>query len=301
MAYTLLHGEFVIRYDNRPLNQGPQPDGDTVKFKPTDPKLLKGLRQISGIPPDINTLGTISVRLEAIDALETHFKQTHQELDGGKLARDTLLAYLGFKDVVFVGNNVESANHDQLPGYVLSNGIDANGRLIGFIFKGSNNEPGRDGSTVTLDTEHLDKSVNAKLLSDGHVYPAFYGTLSPNLRDHLAAKSKAARTAKKGIWPRSTADTTNGAAKISDVESLTTLVLWPKLFRRLVDFLSSNHNGLSGFDAWLRRDPIKRDDSIFRLDINKHARFHDIITVDGDRIKINVEFEQVVFDPDPVS
>lgn len=34
MSYTLLRGEFVIRYPDLP-REGPEPDGDTVKFAPT--------------------------------------------------------------------------------------------------------------------------------------------------------------------------------------------------------------------------------------------------------------------------
>ena len=78
----------------------------------------------------------ISVRLEAIGALETHFGETHQELAGANAARDELLRHLGFINVTFfpdLPNKVHSADQDALRGHVLSNGIDGNGRLIGFI------------------------------------------------------------------------------------------------------------------------------------------------------------------------
>ena len=301
MDYTLLYGQFVIRYPDIP-NQGPEPDGDTIKFLPDDPQLVMDLPRISGRPPHINKRG-ISVRLEAIDALETHFNNTHQWLYGANMARDKLLAYLGFKNVVFLEghrNKIKSASHDSLPGYVLSNGIDANGRVIGFVFKGSDDGHGEDGSTITVDTMLLDESINTKLLADGQVYPAFYGTLPARLREHLASKSQAARDAKKGIWPRSTADL-RGAAKVFGSESLKELVMWPKLFRRLVVFLSKNNKDLEGFDKWLREDPVNRDDRVFLLDTNTHANFHNIVTIDGDTIKLNVEFEKVVIEPDPVN
>lgn len=300
MDYTLLYGQFVIRYPDIP-NQGPEPDGDTIKFLPDDPQLVMDLPRISGRPPQINKRG-ISVRLEAIDALETHFNNTHQWLDGANVARDKLLAYLGFENVVFLEdhpNKIESASHDSLPGYVLSNGIDANGRVIGFVFKGSDDGPGEDGSTIAVDTMLLDESINTKLLADGQVYPAFYGTLPERLREHLASKSQAARAAKKGIWPRSTADSKR-VAEVFGSESLEELVMWPKLFRRLVVFFSTN-KGLEGFDKWLRRDPVNRDDRVFLLDTNTHANFHNIVTIDGDTIKLNVEFEKVVIEPDPVN
>ena len=80
MPYTLLAGDFVIRYPDLPRG-GPEPDGDTVKFAPDSPALVERLRRLSGNAPDLNARG-ISVRLEAIDALETHFAETHQELAG---------------------------------------------------------------------------------------------------------------------------------------------------------------------------------------------------------------------------
>jgi endonuclease YncB( thermonuclease family) len=138
MTYTVLRGRFVIRYADLP-RQGPQPDGDTVKFQPDTPALVEALPRPSGRPPGLNSRG-ISVRLEAIDALETHFADTHQELAGANAARDELLSRLGFTNVQYYAdmpNVVQSADQDSLRGHVLSNGIDANGRMIGFVFPGA--------------------------------------------------------------------------------------------------------------------------------------------------------------------
>jgi hypothetical protein len=99
MPYTLLRGSFVIRYPDLP-RQGPEPDGDTIKFRPDTPALVEALPRRSGVPPDINARG-ISARLEAIDTLETHFQETHQELAGANAARDELLRRLGFTNVRF--------------------------------------------------------------------------------------------------------------------------------------------------------------------------------------------------------
>src|SRR6478672_4153443 len=129
MPLTVLRVHFFIRSPYLPL-QGPEPDGDTVKFRPDTPGLVEMLPRRSGRPPGLNSRG-ISVRLETIDALETHFAETHQELAGTNAARDALLARLGFTNVVFFAdqpNKVASADADELRGYVLSNGIDANGR-----------------------------------------------------------------------------------------------------------------------------------------------------------------------------
>jgi hypothetical protein len=138
------------------------------------------------------------VRLEAIDALETHFEETHQELAGANAARDALLVELGFTNVVFFNdlpNKVQSADQDSIRGHVLSNGIDANGRLIAFIYPGDH--PGPDGAAVFVDPALVDRSVNARLLAASLVYPAFYATLPADLRTHLAGVSQAARDARR--------------------------------------------------------------------------------------------------------
>jgi endonuclease YncB( thermonuclease family) len=297
MSYTLLRGEFVIRYPDLPRG-GPEPDGDTIKFAPDSPMLVEGLPQISGHSPDINPRG-ISVRLEAIDALETHFSETHQELVGADAARDALLERLGFTGVQFfpdLPNKVESADQNRLSGHALSNGIDANGRMIGFVYPGDPPEP--DGTRVFLDEQRAGRSVNAGLLADGSAYPAFYATLPADLRDHFAGLSRAARAAGLGIWARSTADP-DGPARIADLDALEQLVLWPKLFRRLVPYLALGSPGFDGFDAWLRDAPVDRDDAVFLLGPRTPGRLHDVIQAAGDSVQLTVWPEDFVITPDP--
>ncbi len=297
MTYTVLRGQFVIRYADLP-RQGPEPDGDTVKFRPDTPALVETLPRRSGRPPDINGRG-ISVRLEAIDALETHFAETHQELAGANAARDELLRLLGFTNVTFfpdLPNKVASADQDSLRGYVLSNGIDANGRLIGFVYPGEH--PGPDGATVFIDDTLVDRSANAALLSAGHAYPAFYATLPATLRSHLAEASRAARAAQAGLWPRSVADP-DGTATVAGLSALQQLVCWPKLFRRIVPYLATGATSFDGFDAWLRADPVNRDDALFLLDRLEAANMHDVVHAAGQRIQLTVWPEQFIIDPDP--
>jgi endonuclease YncB( thermonuclease family) len=297
MPYTLLRGKFVIRYADVP-QEGPEPDGDTVKFMPDTPALVEALPRRSGRPPRINSRG-ISVRLEAIDALETHFAETHQQLASANRARDVLLDKLGFTNVRFFDdrpNKVESADQDSLAGYVLSNGIDANGRLIGFIHPGV--PEGGDGASVYVREADVDASVNGHLLAAGLVYPAFYGTLPASLREHLAGASRAARTANMGIWAHSTADP-DGPATIRSVEDLKALVIWPKLFRRLVPYLAAGNTSFDGFDAWLRADPVDRDDTLLFLNPVEAGNMHDLVTASGHRIRINRWPEDFIIEPDP--
>jgi endonuclease YncB( thermonuclease family) len=297
MPYTLLTGEFVIRYPDLPRS-GPQPDGDTVKFAPDSPPLVQTLPRPSGGGPDINERG-ISVRLEAIDALETHFEGAHQELAAANAARDELLRALGFTGVTFfpdLPNTVASADQDRVRGHVLSNGIDANGRMIGFVEPGEATEP--DGTQVFLDVTRARGSVNAALLAAGLAYPALYSTLPASLRVEFAQAAREARAAGAGLWPRATADP-EGAAQIADLAALEGLVLWPKLFRRLVPYLAEGASGFDGFDAWLRADPVNRDDQIVLVGRTEPARLHDVVEAAGDHVQLTAWPEDFVITPDP--
>ncbi|HEX4815783.1 MAG TPA: lamin tail domain-containing protein [Nonomuraea sp.] len=299
MSYTLLRGMFVIRYADLPRG-GPEPDGDTVKFLPDSPALVEGLPRHSGKPPNINRRG-ISVRLEAIDALETHFAETHQEPAGARAARDELLRLLGFTNIRYwddLPDKVRSADQDAVRGHVLTNGVDANGRLIAFAYAGDHAAP--DGTSVFLDGPLLDDSVNAALLAAGLVYPAFYATLPADLRTHLAEMSAAARdkALPTGIWPRSTADP-DGPAVVADLAAAEQLVMWPKLFRRIVPYLAEGFQDFDGFDAWLRADPVHRDDELFLIDRLERGNLHDVVRASGQQVQLTVWPERFIIDPDP--
>jgi Lamin Tail Domain len=153
---------------------------------------------------------------------------------------------------------------------------------------------------VFVDAPLLDRSLNARLLAAGHAYPAFYGTLPAELRDHLATLSTAARAAQPpaGLWARATGDP-NGAATVADLASLEALVLWPKLFRRLVPYLAAGHASFDAFDAFLRADPVNRDDKLFLLDRLEPGNMHDVVRGAGNQIQLTVFPERFIIEPDP--
>ena len=168
--------------------------------------------------------------------------------------------------------------------------------MIGFVYPGDAPEP--DGATVFLEPPRADESVNARLLAAGLAYPAFYTTLPAQLRTRFAEQSRAARAAGAGIWPRATADP-NGAADIADLAALEQLVLWPKLFRRLVPYLAAGFGDFDGLDAWLRADPVDRDDELFLLDRAEPGNLHDVIRASGDSLRLTMWPEDFIIRPDP--
>src|SRR3954449_3491251 len=197
MPMTLVKGDYRI--------VGASPDGDSVRFYPQDP----GVWAAAGIVVRTNSTGGVQLRLDAIDALETHYTPPHatspwrQPADLGDGAASALLDLLGFRNVVRDERGyVTSATPEQTPGYILTRFADKYGRAVATAFPGRRRGRAVDGSSIYLDVDELHRSVNYQLLATGSVYPTFYSKLYVDLRDDLAATAVAARTAGGGCGPR---------------------------------------------------------------------------------------------------
>jgi endonuclease YncB( thermonuclease family) len=295
--YTLIKGNFFIRYADHP-RQGPQPDGDTITFHADDIALVRDLPRLSGRGPNVNARGNIPVRYEGIDALETHFEGAHQQLQFANAARGENLRLLGFTNVVFfddLPNNVQSADHDSMPGYVIANGIESNGRMLGLVYSGTTTSP--DGDNIFVDPALLDQSVNARLVAAGLAYMEPYDTMPMELIEHFRDVIAQARQANAGLFAAESVNITRSAT-IADLAGLQGLVMWPKLFRRLAAYFSQGHAGLAEFDGWIRDDPVGRDDSL-RLPNGEKANMHDAYSVTGNSLKLNFNPEDLLIAPDP--
>jgi hypothetical protein len=297
LRYTLIKGQYSIHNPSLP-RQGPQPDGDTITFIPDSIALVQGLRRLSGRAPDIRG-GHINVRYEGIDALETHFQGAHQNVTFANAARDRNLARVGFTNVVFfpdLPNVVQSVDVNPLRGYVIANGIESNGRLLGLVYGGTT--PRADGAKVFVDEAILTKSVNATLVDAGLVYVEPYDSMPMSLVQVLRARVAAARAgAQGGMWPQE-AITTTTAARIASLADAQGLVMWPKLFRRLATYFQEGHAGLGNFDAWIRDDLVQRDDSL-RLPDGEKGNMHDTYVIEGDNLRLQFRPEELLIAPDP--
>jgi endonuclease YncB( thermonuclease family) len=299
MSYTLIKGSFHIHYPASPRN-GPEPDGDTLKFQPDDRALIAALPKPNQ-PASFNRDGITSIRFEGIDALETHFDvggdEYHQNLELALVARDALLARAGFGAVSFFAAHpfkVETVQNHPIRGHILSNGLDTYGRTIAFAFAGEH--AGVDGTRVFVTPQMLDASLNLFMLREGHAYAAFYLTLPAELRAHLREVAIEARRARRGLWPQATA-TTELEARIGGLVDLQQLVLWPKLFRRLAPYFQEGHADFAALDAWLRQDPRNRDDRLLLPNLEL-GNMHDLIVEDANRVRLAYAPEDVVIVPD---
>lgn len=298
MSYKLIKGEFHIHYPDRP-SQGPEPDGDTLKFKPDNPALVNAIHKPGSLGPQFNGRMMINLRFEGIDALETHFSGMHQQMQWAEAARDFMLARVGFAHVKFFeppGSpfKVQEVAPHPLRGYVLARTLDGHGRIVAFVYPGE--VTAVDGANVFVDQALVADSVNAHLLLQGLAYPAFYTTLPIALNETLAHLAAAARQNNRGLWPAAH-DQPGAWMTIPDLPTLQTLVMWPKLFRRLAGYFGAGNVGLDHFDAWMRADPVHRDDRLILPD-RELGNMHDVIEIAGDRIRLRYQTEELIIVPD---
>ena len=63
---------------------------------------------------------------------------------------------------------------------------------------------------------------------------------------------------RRRFWPSETVGS-GAAARPASVADLENMVIFPKLYRRLVDFFTDNHTDLAAFDTWIRAQPDRDD------------------------------------------
>jgi endonuclease YncB( thermonuclease family) len=292
--YVLISGEFYVLYPDLPRN-GPEPDGDTISFLPDHDDLVWALPRFNGRPPDRKHLGTYSVRFEGIDALETHFQNQHQNLEFANAARNRMLSEVGFTQVDFFPdrpNKVQAAQPHPLPGHILATGIEANGRIVAQVYPGPADPGLTDGDRVFVEEALLDRSVNAALVRAGLAYAELYSTMPFPLIGHMQDLVSQARTAGAGFWPREDVGITNPAQPTS-VADLTDLVIFPKLYRRLVDYFTDQHTDLAAFDTWIRAQPDRDDPA--QLPTGERGNLHDLYQVDANGVSLRLLPEQLIF------
>ena len=269
---------------------GTEPDGDSIRFVPDDPTQWARVAGMNRVR--VNSSGGAQLRLDAIDALETHYtplagSRLHQPLAFAHAARDELLSWLGFRGIVRTGEKITAVAEDSVPGFVLTGGADLYGRCIAFAGRGA---PPAGGDLLDVGPGLLRRTANHRLLAAGLAYPTFYLGLPAELRGALTTAVAGARPA-QGLWPQ---DVTQDGVEVAGLATITDeAVLLPKLFRRLADFLHLNGEdpSLAGFAAYL----TQRDDRVLVLDDARYTTFAEVVEVRGQRIRLTVAPEQLVF------
>jgi hypothetical protein len=268
-----------------------EPDGDSIRFYPDDPAQWERVPGEHAV--QTNATGGAQIRLDGIDALETHYSPRgsaplHEPLALAHQAADELLRWLGFRGVQRDGEEVTGATPDRLPGFLLTRGADLYGRCVALAGRGD--PPGRSGAQVNVNLTLLRRTANHRLMATGLAYPTFYLKLFPDLRRELAKQAQQARP-KSGVWAL------DRTQKGIEVESLATLtddaVILPKLFRRLVDYLTLNDDdpSLAGFPAYL----AQREDRVFILSTGHYTGFDYVVEVKKQVLRLTTAPEDLVF------
>ena len=270
-----------------------EPDGDSVRFVPTDPAEWDKVPGIHRVRP--NAHGGAQLRLDGIDALETHYAPPgghtlHQPLGLAHHAAADLLAWIGFRDVVRDGEKVTTVRKDALPGFVLTRTADVHGRCVALLGRGD--PPFPSGQQAMVNVALTRRTANHRLIKTGVAYPTFYSKLYFDLRDELAKQAVAARKAGKGVYAD---DLTQRGVRVEALGTLTDhAVILPKLFRRLVDYLQLNGDdpSLAGFKSYL----AQRDDRLYIIPNAQKTSLDTIVEVDGQTVKLTRPPEELIFD-----
>lgn len=286
MSAWLINGTYRVT--------GGVPSGDSVRFYPDDPHAFSSL----GIGVRTNAAGGARLRLAGIDALEISYTPRgsatswHQPAELGAAGAIALATALGFDDVVRAdGGAVITGVPEAAPGHVLALGADVHGRLVGFAYP-ARRRGAPDLSSVSLDGAGVRDSVNWMLVRQGLAYPMGFGRLSPEMRVELFAAAAHARGQQRGVWPH---DATHGGFRLTDREQLQDdVVLLPRLFRRLADYLDLEGPAgvsLSGFPAYL----AARTDRLVILPEGRVTGFQAVVEVRQQQVRLTVPLEHLVF------
>jgi endonuclease YncB( thermonuclease family) len=256
MPFTLIKGRF--------MPMAGIPDGDSIRFLADNLKLwnnLEGNRVNLGTGPE--TKNTALLRLDGIDAIE---KGATKPL--ATETRDSLLGLIGF----------DREREPEPRGYILTRMTDdAYGRPISFAFRGTGRR--NDGTTVVLDGAMLRESVNFQQARAGFAYPLYYNTLFAELRSEFAEAFRQAKAAKAGHWPADRA--VQGVTVKSRADLATVDPIWPKLWRRLDEYLRKNRS-LSGFVQFLEA----QNERVDILNIMAERGFQDVVEVRGNLVRL---------------
>ena len=276
MPFTLIKGKFQV--------VGYQPDGDSLRFEVKNPKIWN---KLTGRMVKL-TKGRAQLRFEGIDALETHYKGWHQPEKLAHKARDFLLRQAGFENVIWgpKKNKVTSVKKDGLPGYVFARTIEKYGRPVCFVFAGK--RKGRTGQKLHLSVAELKKSLNYKLLAAGVAYPIYYDTLFYDFRNAMTLTVKRARKNEGDIWKE---DKTSGV----EVKNRTSIEdkyhFFPKLFRRMVEYMKTHNNSIAGF---LDYDSLKKEQVII-LSKGHKTHFDNVLYMKGKKVGLKYKPEDLIF------
>jgi endonuclease YncB( thermonuclease family) len=275
--YKVIAGTFHVK--------GYQPDGDSIRFQAINQANWDFFPWVT--EAEKNTKKK-QLRVEAIDALETHYEGYHQPRAFALAALESMLDLLQITSVTYsLGlTQIVDAN-DGKPGFIASATTDPFGRPVSYVFPKSAKLT--DGVVMDSETLPIEDSVNFQLAREGLVYPTFYTTTDRLIAEKIRAVVARARKTKRGIW---SIDRTSNFILL-DIRTLQEdNLIMPKLFRRLVTFYDS-YSEFNKLPDYMK----KQRDNLVLWDGTKKRSLADLMTFDGRRIQMKTPIEDILFSP----
>ena len=275
--YKVIAGTFHVK--------GFQPDGDSIRFQANKPEHWDSFKWENA---GEKTKPKKQLRVEAIDALETHYEGYHQPRPFALAALESLLELLNIKSVIYSLSVTQIVDADDgKAGFIASASIDPFNRPVSYVFPKSAKLV--DGAVMDSTTLPVEKSVNFQLAREGLVYPTFYKTTDRIFAEKIRAVVARARSTRRGIWSiDKTSDFTIWDARTIQED----IILMPKLFRRLVKFFIGN----SDF-GMLQEYMTKQRDNLELWDGTKKKSLADLMAFNGRRIQMKTPIEDILFNP----
>jgi endonuclease YncB( thermonuclease family) len=275
--YKVVAGTFHVK--------GFQPDGDSIRFQADKPENWEFFKWETEADKQAKKK---QLRVESIDALETHYEGYHQPRPFALAALESLLELLNIKSVTYslsVTQIVEA--DDGKAGFIASASVDRFGRPVSYLFPKSAKLT--DGALMDSETLPVEDSINFQLAREGLVYPTFYTTTDRVFAEKIRAVVSRARKTKRGIWSIDrTPDFT-----LFDLRTLQEdILVMPKLFRRLVGFFD-NYADFGKLGDYM----AKQRDNLVLWDGTKKKSLADLMKISGRRLQMKTPVEDILFSP----
>lgn len=238
------HNNFKIISGNLKII-GKEPDGDSVAFIADNPAHYHDLKRGYLLRPS-TVDNAVQLRFQAIDTPELHYGSDFQPL--GDTARDYLLkTILKFKNIQYATSTVagkpavkvKSSTPQTIKAHIATNALEPHGRPIAYIFIG---EKFTDGENIRLTEKEIVKTVNYKMIESGFAYLLAYDSMPEEHLHIFRAAANKARSTHKGVWKIDSTFNFKLADKTS-VEGADAQLVFPKIFRRCIDYFRDMANG----------------------------------------------------------
>ncbi len=275
--YKVIAGTFHIK--------GFQPDGDSIRFQATNQANWDFFKWATAADKAAKKK---QLRVEAIDALETHYEGYHQPRAFALAALEAMLEMLRIDTVIYsLGLTQVVDSNDGKAGFIASASVDRFGRPVSYVFP--KDAKLTDGAVMDSSELPIDDSVNFQLAREGLVYPTFYTTTDRVFAEKIRAVVARARATKRGIW---SIDRTSDFTLL-DIRTLQEdNLIMPKLFRRLVGFYE-NYSDFGKLEEYMK----KQRDNLVLWDGTKKKSLADLMTFEGRRLRMTTPVEDILFSP----